>query len=138
MGLRVGRLTSLHLHPCSYVMSLTDDLVIIYLTIFETMGSRVQVFIFQVPRSPLFTQSPMIYILTIRLVVGTERLSGSFLSYPSPTNSFETLSLFFIIHNHKFVGSRVHKMPQIQIALVRPHHLCAFPNMYLVWFNSNN
>jgi hypothetical protein len=99
-------------------MSLTDHLVIIYLTIFfHFTGSRIQAFIFQVLRSPLCTQRSMIYIMTIRLVVGTEPLSISFLLHTSPTDHFATLSLFFIIHNRGFAGSsgwRVHEKLHIQ------------------------
>jgi hypothetical protein len=104
-------------------------------------GSRVQAFIFQVPRSPLCTQRPVIYIMTVRLVMGTEPLSISFLLYPSPTDHFATLSLFFIVHNHGFAGSRVGGFTKgsiFKIALVHPRHLRAFPNMHLVWFNANN
>jgi hypothetical protein len=59
-GSRVGGLAGLHLHPCSYVMSPTNHLVIIYLTIFATVGSWVQASIFQVLQSPFCTQRPMI------------------------------------------------------------------------------
>jgi len=37
-GSRVGELTSLHLHPCSYIMSPTDHPILIYLTIFCNSG----------------------------------------------------------------------------------------------------
>jgi hypothetical protein len=127
MGSRVGGLTGLHLHPCSYIMSLTDYLVIIYLTIFATAGSRVQAFIFQVPQSPFCTQRPVIYIMTIRLVMGTELLSISFLLYPSPTDHCATLSLFSIIHNHGFAGSRVGgftKIPNSNFSCPSPPSSC--------------
>jgi hypothetical protein len=106
-GLQVGGLVGLHLHPCSYVMSLTDHLVIIYLTIFATTSSRVQSFISQVLQSPICTQRLMIYIMTVRLVMSTDPLSISFLLFPSLTDRFATLRLFFIIHNHRFMGSWV-------------------------------
>jgi hypothetical protein len=78
------------------------------------------------------------YITSIRLVMGIKLLSISFLLYPSPTDRCATLSLFFYHSQprvHGFPGWQVHKKPKIQIALVHPHHLPAFPNMHLVWFN---
>jgi hypothetical protein len=96
-------------------------------------GLQVQAFIFQVPRSPLYTQRSVTYIMTIRLVAGIEPLSISFLLYTSLTDFFATLSLFFIFHNRRLAGSRVGgfmKNSIFKIALVRPHHLHDFPNMH--------
>jgi hypothetical protein len=128
MGSRVGGLMGLHLHPCFYVMSLTDHLVIKYLTIFATAGSQVQAFIFQVPRSPLCTQRPVIYIMTIRLIMGIDPLSISFLLYPSLTNLFETLNFFFIVRG--IVGSRVGeftKGPKFKLLFFVPAIFVLFP-----------
>ena len=84
-GSWIGTLTGLQLHPCSYIMSLINHFVIIYLTNFTTTGSRIQSFIFQVPRSPLYTQRLAIYIMSVRLVGRTEPLIISFLLFRSPS-----------------------------------------------------
>jgi hypothetical protein len=130
-GSRVGGLTNTHLHPYSHIMSLTDHCIILYLTIFAVTGSWVQTIIFQVPRYPFCTRRYVIYIMNIRLVVGTELLSISFLLYPSSTDRSQHLANFL-----SFVGSQVHKSFQILISLVHPRHLRAFPYTHLVWFNS--
>jgi hypothetical protein len=94
-------------------------------------GSQVQAFIFQVSRSPLYTQRSVIYIMCIIIFIGTKPLSISFLMYPIPTDLFATLSLFFIVHNHGFEGSRVGGFTKgsiLKISLVRPRHLHVFPN----------
>jgi hypothetical protein len=124
-------------------MSLTDHHIIPILNHFCSRGftgSRVQAFIFQVPRYPFCTQRSTIYIMTIRLV--TPR-APKYLISPilSLTDRITTLSLFSIFHNRRvrgFPGWRVHKNSQILISLVHPRHLRAFPNMHLVWFNANN
>jgi hypothetical protein len=89
------------------------------------MGSQGQAFIFQVPRSPLYTQSFVIYIMTVRLVVGTEPLNISFLLCTNPTDHFETLGLFFIIHNRGFAGSQ--KDPCSKLLLFVPSIFMFFP-----------
>jgi hypothetical protein len=118
----VVRITGLHLYPCSYIMSLIDRFVIIHLTILATVGSWVQDFIFQISQSPFCTQTPVIYIMTIKLVTGTEILSISFLLYPSPTDRCVTLSLFSIVHNHGF------GVPRLASSQKAPNSNCSCPS----------
>jgi hypothetical protein len=102
VGSRVGGLTDLHLHPYSHIMSPTDHRIILYLTIFAVAGSRVQAFIFQVPRYPFCTQRSTIYIMTVRLVAGY-RAPKYFISLVSKSDRpLPTLSLFSIIRNRGF------------------------------------
>jgi hypothetical protein len=94
-------------HTYSHIMSMNDHHVIMYLTIFfVTTSSWVQDFIFQLPLYPFVTQISVIYIMTVRIIVGTELLSISFLLYPSLIDHCATLSLFSIIHNRGFAGSQ--------------------------------
>jgi len=139
-SLQVGGLMDPHLHPYSHVMSPTNCRIFLYLTVFTVTGLQVQVTTFQVPRYPFYTQRFVTYIMTIRLITGTELLSFSFLLYLTLTDHSQHLANFLSFATMGSWVPRLASSPKSQflITLVHPRHLHAFPNTYLVSFNANN
>jgi hypothetical protein len=118
VGSCVGGLTSSYFHPYPHITSLTDHLIILYLTIFQVAGSRVQAITFHVLRYPFCTKRFAIYIMTVRPVAGTELLSIPFPLCPSLTNHSQHLANFI---SFATTSSRVPKLEDSQ-NLPNPNH----------------
>ena len=94
-------------------------------------------FLSHVPRYTICTQSSLIYIFTIRFVVGAKPLIFLFLVHESSIDYLSTLNICLIVHNYGLVGSwiflysntllsipKAYKLsPQLPLPTFLPHPL---------------